>query len=111
MAAGQHNILLEEGSAFTRILTIESAPGVPINLTGYTFAAKMKRNIADAEPALTFTIAVSNAAAGQVAWTATSAQTLALAPQVHHYDVDMTHGSTTTRILEGLAWVSPSVTA
>lgn len=111
MSAGIHNILLEEGSNFQRILTIESSPGVPLNLTGYTFASKMKRNIADSVPALTFTIAVSNAAAGQVTWSATAAQTAALAPQVHHYDVDMTHGSTTTRILEGQAWVSPSVTA
>jgi hypothetical protein len=111
MAAGIHNILLEEGSSFQRILTVESDPGTPINLTGYTFAAKMKLKVTDPSPALTFTIAVSNAAAGQVLWTATSNQTLALTPQVHHYDVDMTHSGTTTRILEGLAWVSPSINA
>ena len=110
MAAGLLNILLEEGSTFTRIITIEGAPGVPVDITGYTFAARMKRNLADAVPALTFSIGVSNAAAGQVLWTATAAQTAALAPQVHFYDVDMTHAGTTTRILEGQAWVSPSVT-
>lgn len=110
MAAGLLNILLEEGSNFIRIITIESDPGVPVNITGYTFAAKMKRNIADSTPALTFSIAVSNAVAGQVLWTATAAQTAALSPQVHYYDVDMTFNGDTTRILEGQAWVSPSVT-
>ena len=43
MAAGLLNILVEQGSTFSRTLTVEQTAGVPLNLTGYTFAGKMKR--------------------------------------------------------------------
>lgn len=112
MAAGQLNILVEQGATFSRTLTVESTPGVPLNLTGYTFAGKMKRHYSDANAAATFGLAVSNAAQGQVAWTLTAQQTDALAAQVHVYDIEMTATSsgTVTRILEGEAWVSASAT-
>ena len=112
MAAGQLNILIEQGSTFTRTLTIEQTAGVPLNLTGYTFAGKLKRNFADANAAATFGLTVANVAAGTVTWTLTSAQTDALAPQVHRYDIEMTATSSgaVTRLLEGEAWVSASAT-
>lgn len=112
MAAGLLNILIEQGSTFSRNLTIEQTVGVPLNLTGYTLAGKMKRNFTDANAAATFSIAVTNAALGQATWSLTSVQTDALAPQVHRYDIEMTNVSTgvVTRLLEGEAWVSASAT-
>ncbi len=112
MAAGQLNILVEQGATFTRTLTIESTPGVALNLTGYTFAGKMKRNYTDATAAATFGLTVANVSLGTVNWTLTSTQTDSLAPQVHVYDVEMTATSSgaVTRILEGEAWVSASAT-
>lgn len=112
MAAGQLNILIEQGATFTRTLTIEQTAGVPLNLTGYTFSGKLKRNYTDANAAATFGLTVANAAAGTVTWTLTSTQTAALIPQVHIYDIRMTAPSTgaVTRILEGEAWVSASAT-
>jgi hypothetical protein len=111
MAAGLLNILVEQGATFSRTLTVESTPNTPINLTNYTFAGKMRRNLADATAAVSFTLTVSNAAQGQVLWTLTAAQTDALAPQIHRYDIEMTApGGTVTRILEGEAWVSGSAT-
>ena len=111
MAAGLLNILIEQGATFSRTLTVESSPGTPINLTGYTFAGKMRKNLSDATAAVSFTLSISNAAAGQVLWTLTATQTDSLAPQVHRYDIEMTApGGTVTRILEGEAWVSGSAT-
>lgn len=111
MAAGLLNILVEQGATFSRTLTIETAPGTALNLTGYTFAGKMRKNLADAQAAVAFTLSVSDAVHGQVLWTLTAAQTDALSPQVHRYDIEMTApGGTVTRILEGEAWVSGSAT-
>lgn len=112
MAAGLLNILVEQGSTFSRTLTVEQTAGVPLNLTGYTFAGKMKRQLSDANAAATFTLTVTNAAAGQVSWALTATQTDALAAQVHRYDIEMTNtgSGAVTRILEGEAWVSGSAT-
>jgi hypothetical protein len=111
MAAGLLNILVEQGATFSRTLTVETAPGTALNLTGYTFAGKMRKNLADAQAAVAFTLSVSDAVHGQVLWTLTAAQTDALSPQVHRYDIEMTApGGTVTRILEGEAWVSGSAT-
>lgn len=111
MAAGLLNILVEQGASFSRTLTIESTPGTPLNLTGYSFAGKMRKNLADATAAVAFTLSISDAANGQVLWTLTPTQTDTLAAQVHRYDIEMTApGGTVTRILEGEAWVSGSAT-
>lgn len=112
MAAGNLNILVEQGATFSRILTVEATPGNPLDLTGYTFAGKMKRSFTDANAAATFSLVVTNAAQGEVTWTLTPTQTQALAPQVHRYDIEMTRTSTgvVTRLLEGEAWVSASMT-
>lgn len=112
MAAGLLNILIEQGSTFSRNLTIEQTAGNPLNLSGYTLAGKMKRNFTDANAAATFAFTVTNAAAGQATWNLTAAQTDQLAPQVHRYDIELTNTSTgvVTRILEGEAWVSASAT-
>ncbi|CAB4154492.1 hypothetical protein UFOVP642_8 [uncultured Caudovirales phage] len=112
MAAGQLNILIEQGATFSRILTVETTPSVPLNLTGYTFAGKLKRSFTDANAAATFGIAVTNAALGQATWTLTPVQTQSLPPQVLRYDIEMTQTSsgTVTRLLEGEAWVSASMT-
>ena len=110
MAAGQLNILVEQGATFARTLTIESTPGVPLNLTGYTFAGVMKRNFTDANAAATFGLTVANVSLGTVNWTLTSTQTGNLVAQIHRYDIEMTSGSTVTRLLEGEAWVSASTT-
>ena len=78
MAAGQLNILVEQGATFERTLTVESVPGTPLNLTGYAFAGKMKKNFTDANAAATFSFTITNAAAGQVKWALTAQQTAAL---------------------------------
>jgi len=112
MAAGSLNILVEQGATFTRTLTIESTPGVPLNLTGYTFAGKMKRHLTDANAAASFSLTVANAAAGTLSWSMSASTTDTLAPQIHRYDIEMTNtgSGVVTRLLEGEAWVSGSAT-
>lgn len=112
MAAGQLNILIEAGATFSRTLTIESTPGVPLNLTGYSFDGKVKRSYVDANASAVFGLTVTDAAAGTVAWTLTPQQTQTLAPQTYRYDIEMlaTTSGAVTRLLEGEAFVSASMT-
>ena len=111
MAAGLLNILVEKGADFSRTLTIESTPGVPLNLTNYSFTGHMKRNFTDSTYAATFNIVIANVALGTVNWTLPHAATANLVAQTHHYDINMINsvGNITIRLLEGDVFVSNTV--
>ena len=110
MAAGKHNILIEQGATFAKTLTIKDATGDPINLTGKTFASKLRRRPTDVNAAGTFTFTVINAALGTVSWTMPATTTAGIVAEPHYYDVEMTEGSTVTRLMEGTAFVNFEVT-
>ncbi len=110
MAAGKFNITIEQGATFSKTLTIKDANGDAINLTGKTFASKLRRKPTDATAAATFTFTVVNAAAGQVRWSMSATTTAGLIPEYHYYDLEMTDGATVTRLMEGTAFVKFEVT-
>jgi hypothetical protein len=110
MAAGSLNLLIEQGADFSRTLTIESTPGTPLDITGFTFRGKLRREYADANAAASFSFTITNGAGGVVQMTANNAVTSGLPAETLKYDVEMVSGSTVTRILEGDAWVSPEAT-
>ena len=63
MAAGNANILIEIGANLLYSIVAQTAPGVPMNLTGYTAAMVVRSALATAAPALlTPTCTFQNAA-------------------------------------------------
>lgn len=125
MAAGTHDILIEQGASFYEklIFKTNASPPVPIDLTGNTFAGKVRRNIGDSEVIATFTCTVLDQTTntGEVEITLTAVQTAAIPvrPQSSAdrttenfcYDYERTLPSgTIERVLQGLAKVSPEVT-
>jgi hypothetical protein len=110
MAAGKHNILIEQGATFSKTLTLRDATGDPINLTGKTFASKLRKRPTDASAAATFTLTVINAAAGTVSWQMSATTTAGIVAEPHYYDLEMTSGATVTRLMQGTAFVNFEVT-
>lgn len=110
MAAGKHNILIEQGATFSKTLTIKDATGDPINLTGKTFASKLRKRPTDTNAAATFTLTVINAAAGTVSWQLSATTTSGITAEPHYYDLEMTDGATVTRLMQGTAFVNFEVT-
>ncbi|HND36774.1 MAG TPA: hypothetical protein PKZ49_09180 [Nitrosomonas sp.] len=118
MAAGKLNLTIEQGSTFTRLLTIKSG-GTPVNLSGYSFAGQVRRKHSDQKKLAEFTCAVGSPTSnGQVTISLTATQTSAIPfiydddgnLEVFYYDIEMTVGSTVDRILEGTVTLSPEVT-
>lgn len=125
MAAGKHDILIEQGASFYEKLTFKdnASPPVAIDLTGNTFAGKLRKNVGDSEVIATFTCTVLNQTTnrGEVEITLTDLQTAAipLRPQssadrvtedfCYDYERTFTDGHK-ERVLQGLAKVSPEVT-
>lgn len=112
MAAGQLNILIEQGSTFSKNLTIYSSGTTPLNLTGKTLRGSVRYRLQDAQPALTFTFTLDNQSInpGKVSMTASATLTDALTQSKGIYDVELVDGTTVTRLLEGDVFISLSVT-
>ena len=80
-----------------------------LNLTGYTAIGQVRKTFGSSTTAATFTLALV-AATGQVTVTLTDVQTAALTYGRYVYDILLTDSSgDKTRILEGHATVTPSV--
>ena len=118
--AGRVNLQFDQGSTWTiGPFQLLDSSGVPVPISAV--AAKMRQNINDAAPFLTFTGTVNDAVNGIGQATATAAQTAALSLPVssagerdlwpYFYDVDVTLADTVTvvRILDGVLLVSPAV--
>jgi len=112
MAAGQLNILIEQGATFNRILTVYSTGTTPLNLTGKTLRGQLRKNLSDSTPAGTFTFTLANQSTspGVATWILSATDTALLPAQTLRYDVELVDGTTVTRILEGEAFVSGEVT-
>ena len=116
---------MNQGDDFIATLTLKGPSG-PLNLTGYTFFGEMKLDTAAASTVLAeFTFIVLSQATnlGQVQWILPSSVTAALLTSAstpeqpnrlttpYVFDVKMKDPSgNTSRIMEGIAYVSPQVT-
>ena len=112
MAAGLLNILIEQGTTFSRTITINATESTLLDLTGKTLRGQIRRRLSDAEPAATFTFTIANQTTntGEAQWSLTAAETAALTADTHRYDIELVDGTTVTRLLEGEAFVSGEVT-
>ena len=61
MAAGKYDFTLEQGTTFSREITVQDS-GSAMNLTGYTPRMQMRSTHDSSTIALTFTASVTNAA-------------------------------------------------
>ena len=69
--------------------------GTAVNLTGATVTSKLRRNYASTA-ATSFTVTVTNAAAGELTLSLADTATAAIDPGTYYYDVQVVSGSTTT---------------
>ena len=117
-------ITIFQEADFNAIIQVNGDSG-PLNITGYTFLGKIKSNTQDINPValFDFTILDQTANTGQVKWqlSSTDANGIpvsnvnceeSIRPGTPYlYDIIMTDSlGTKTRIIQGTAFVSPSVT-
>lgn len=104
------NIYIDAGSDYTNIITIDSAGGPPMNLTGYTVRSQIRKSYSSST-FYNFTASVLDAAAGQIRLTMTAAQTELIPPGRWLYDVEITSSTgARNRVVEGLVIVTPQIT-
>ena len=110
MAAGKYNFTLEQGTTFSREITVQDS-GSAMNLTGYTPRMQMRSTHDSSTIALTFTASVSNAAQGKIQLSATDSATSAVEEGIYVYDLEIeSAGGVVTRLMQGQITVTPEVT-
>lgn len=102
------NITIDQGSSFETTLDVTDDNGDPINLTGYTGAAQMRKHYTSSN-SFAFTVAI-NPTAGVVTLTMSANATANIVSGRYVYDCELTTGNTVSRVLEGIVTVTPQVT-
>ena len=104
------NLFIDQDADFTTTVTVNDSTGTALDLTNYTALAMIRKSY-QSSTATTFTSAfVSPRTTGQITISLTDTQTAALEQGRYVYDLVITDASgSKTRVVEGIATVTPSV--
>lgn len=107
--AGYVALQLDQHASFSRVIRITSANGASQNLVNYTANMQLRKSYYTTS-ANTMTTTITDAANGQITLSMTAAETANLTPGRYVYDVMVTGGGISQRMLEGIVVVNPGVT-
>ena len=124
MAAATYDICIEQGATFSKVCYYKDSSGNPVNLTGMTLSAQIRRSYSDptVTQAITITIAdqsvpanvgmftMSIAASDTASIPVSAAIDFETPSTPYAWDLLLNTGSTIQRLLRGTAYVSPEVT-
>lgn len=112
MPAGTFNLTgdyrIEQGSTFSMTITITDENGAVYALTGATAAAILRETYASSAHT-DFTCSVAEST-GVITVSLTAAETAAITITSGVWDIELTEGTTVTRLLQGTVEISPEVT-
>lgn len=110
MAAIPVNLVVEQGVDFEALFTVTSANNLPLNLTGFTADAKIKKSHTSSS-STNFGVVFLNRLDGKLKLTLGNSFTRMLKSGRYVYDLVITSNSgVKTRVVEGIVTVSPGVT-
>ncbi len=106
------NIIIDQGTDYSTTLTVKNDDGTATDLTGYTAAGQMRKHYSSANATATFSISFdSNRTTGLLTVELAKSVTNNITAGRYVYDVEITSsGDKTTRLVEGIATVTPQVT-
>lgn len=110
MAIYVANITIAGGADFQQTFYLESTSNTPLNLSGYTGYAKLKKSPASINTSATFAVSFPNPSDGRVRISLGSTVTASLKPGRYCYDILLNSGTSKTRVVEGSALVTAGIT-
>jgi hypothetical protein len=108
----QHDIIIDQGSTFSKTLTLKDDSDVVINVSADTFRGQVRKHHSSTDIQATFTLdATANGTNGVVTWSLSATDSAAMSSGRLFYDVEWekTDG-TVTRLIEGVVECTPEVT-
>ena len=116
MAAGTLNLIIEQGSTFSKVLTYKDSSGTVIDLSGYSARMQARVNVGDTYTLFSLTSASGGGLTisgvdGKITITITSTATATYKFDTAVYDLEIDDGSgVVTRLIEGKITLSKEVT-
>ena len=107
------NLVIDQGTTFSLTVTVSDANVNPLNLTGYTVRAQMRKSYGATSYTAFAVIVGSPPTAGEVIISLTAAQTTGLKAGRYVYDIEIVSpapDSVVSRVLEGIVTITPEVT-
>jgi hypothetical protein len=102
------NLVIDQRTDYSTSINLTDDDGNVVDLTGYTANSQIRKTHTSSS-SVSFTTTVSGTQ-GLIILSLTDTQTANLVPGRYVYDVLITSGSLTSRILEGIVTVTPGVT-
>ena len=111
MAHRYKDITINQGATFSAnvVAYVNTSSSTVLSLSGYTANAQIKKSYYHSNAAATFNVWIQDATAGIVNLVLDSANTEAMTDGKYVYDVMVTTSGVKTRIVEGIATVTPGV--
>ena len=106
-----YDITLKQGETWAKVLTLTDDSDVVIDITNDTFRGHIRKHHTSSDTQAVFTFTITDGTNGVVSWTLSATDSAACSSGRLVYDVEWQKSDgTVTRILEGLAEISPEVT-
>jgi hypothetical protein len=108
--AARVDMVIDQGTTFSTVVTVTNDNGDVVNLTGYTANAQIRAHHTSSSITKTFAIA-NGGTNGQLTLSLNYANTAAITSGRYVYDVEVTSGSDVrSRVVEGIVTVNANVT-
>jgi hypothetical protein len=107
--ASKANLVIDQGSTFSTDLYLTDTDNAPLILNGYTASSQMRKWYTSSNASAVFTTYV-NTDSSFITLSLSSNSTNNLVAGRYVYDVEITNGVTTSRVVEGIVTVTPQVT-
>lgn len=111
MAAGTYDIVIDQGSDFSIQVAI-SEDGTAVPVATHTARAQLRPSPTSATKTADFVCTIVDATNGKLNMQLTNSVTAGIASGKYYYDLELvnTNNGTVTRLLQGVARVTPEVT-
>lgn len=106
------DIYINQGDTYSSVIYYaNTVTNVGMNLSGYTVQSQLRKRHASANASGNLTCTISNSSNGEITLSMTAANTANLDSERYVYDVKITSGANVvTRVVEGIAFVTPQAT-
>lgn len=105
-------LFIDQGSDFSTTINLnDDNTNLPQNVYGYSVSSSLRRSLVSPNSSANLSCSVYDASNGEFLITLSSANTANLRPGPYFFDVKVTDtSSTVTRLIEGVIYVTPSIT-